>query len=201
MNRLLTRLSGCELNGSLRGAGTGDRKSPTLLPERQENDVRVQHPGIARSLEFLRLNCCQPISVGDLMTVAGLSRRGFLKAFRKHTGHTPGKLLRHQRIEHAKQLLAECDTEVREIAVRCGFRSANSFGIAFRQVTGMAPTKFQGQRWLMDWLDGSEKPSVQRSAKLRIEVETGCHPGASSAVKSAQSRLLAESGKSRQGQA
>ena len=61
------------------------------LPESVKLDFAIGHARIASSLGFLSKNYRKPIGVTDLMKVAGLSRRGFLKAFRKHTGRTPGE--------------------------------------------------------------------------------------------------------------
>jgi len=174
MNRLLTRITGSGLDCFTRGLAVSDRRSAGLIRAWKGSDVVAEHPGIARSLDFLRWNCCRPIGVGDLVVVAGLSRRGFLKAFRKHTGHTPGKVLRHLRIEHAKRLLVEGDIAIEDAAERCGFRRTNSFGIAFRQVTGVAPTKFQRQVWLMRQRSGSDKQSRMEVAAPRIVSGAGC---------------------------
>jgi AraC-like DNA-binding protein len=155
MNKLLVRCNGEGRNGSTHGSGNwGKRKLEGGLRAWSGNDIVVEHRGIARSLNFLRRNCCRPIGVGDLTKVAGLSRRGFLNAFQKHTGHTPGKVLRHLRIEQAKRLLVEQDMELEAIARRCGYRSVNTLWVAFREVTGVAPKKYQRQMWLMRWHEG-----------------------------------------------
>ena len=67
------------------------------------------HAGIARSLQFMAANFTRPIRVTDLDKVAGLSRRGLHKAFRKHTGFGPGQLLRQFRINRARQILEDGD--------------------------------------------------------------------------------------------
>jgi transcriptional regulator GlxA family with amidase domain len=107
--------------------------------------LAANHAGIANCLHFMATNCLHPIKLKDLETVAGLSRRGFQKAFRKHAGLSPGQVLRHLRIEHAKRLLVESDMKLDAIAIRCGYRKANTFCIAFRQVMGMPPKQFQRQ--------------------------------------------------------
>lgn len=106
-------------------------------------DAIIEHAGIARSVRFMARNFHTPIRVADLMVVAGLSRRGFLKSFRKHTGCAPGEWLRRMRIEHAKRLLAGRDVSLVELAAAAGFRKTNSFSVAFKRVTGMAPMKYQ----------------------------------------------------------
>ena len=47
------------------------------------------------------------------------------------------------RLERAKTLLAESDLKMDVLAGLCGYQSANSFCIAFKQATGMAPKQFR----------------------------------------------------------
>lgn len=105
----------------------------------------IEHPGIARSVRYLVKHFRDPIRVTHLTAVAKLSRRGFLKSFRKHTGRAPGEVLRLMRIEHAKRLLVEHDFSLAVVAVASGFRKANSFCVAFRSVTGVPPMEFRRQ--------------------------------------------------------
>jgi len=124
--------------GLCNGSGHVRRPQAIIKP-----DAAIEHAGIARSVRFMVKHFRRPIRVTDLMVVAGLSRRGFLKSFRKHTGCAPGEVLRLMRIEHAKRLLVERDLTLLELAAAVGFRKTNSFCVAFRSVTGHAPMKYQ----------------------------------------------------------
>lgn len=120
------------------------RVAPARLIVRKSSDlVAVNHPGIARSLRFIWEHCHEPIGVGDLAEIAGMSRRGFHKAFVENLGRPPGTELQHIRIELAKRLLLESDEKLESIAERCGYQSSNSLWVAFRQATGTTPKKFQ----------------------------------------------------------
>jgi AraC-like DNA-binding protein len=65
-----------------------------------------------------------------------------------HLGCSPGSILRHARIECAKQILVERDLTLKDIAKRCGYRSENTLCIAFQRATGMAPKQFQRDAWM-----------------------------------------------------
>lgn len=106
----------------------------------------IPHAGIARSLRFLALNFHQSIRVPDLRRRSGLSPRGFIKAFKRHTGFRPSQLLICLRINLAKHLLAEQRLSVTELARACGFRRMNSFVVTFRRETGVAPMRYQRER-------------------------------------------------------
>ena len=73
----------------------------------------------------------------------GMSRRGLHKAFLEHLGRTPGQELQRVRIDHAKRLLAESDNKIEVLAGMCGYRSANSFCVAFKQATGFSPKQYR----------------------------------------------------------
>ena len=107
----------------------------------------IGSPGrtLNESLNFLREKWHEPITVGDLTKVSALSRRGFQKAFQRHTGHSPGRELRRVRIERSKELLASGDYSLNIVAQRCGYRSLNSFWVAFRRATGISPGKYRSR--------------------------------------------------------
>jgi len=47
------------------------------------------------------------------------------------------------RIEQAKLLLAESDDKMEVLARRCGYQSANSFCVAFKQAAGLSPKAYR----------------------------------------------------------
>jgi len=113
------------------------RKSSDLLA--------VNHKGVANSLRFIWEHCHEMIGVEDLVGVAAMSRRGLHKAFMEHLGRTPGQELQRVRIERAKRLLRESGYKLEVLANMCGYQSANSFCIAFKQATGMSPKQYRDQ--------------------------------------------------------
>ena len=111
---------------------------------RQSSDLlAVRHKGVANSLRFIWEHCHQPISVKDLVGVAAMSRRGLHKAFLENLGRTPGQELQRVRIERAKRSLAESTHKIEVLASMCGYQSANSFCVAFKQATGMSPKQYR----------------------------------------------------------
>ena len=99
----------------------------------------------------------------DLVVVAAMSRRGLHKAFMEHLGRTPGQELQRIRIERAKRLLTESDHKMELLASMCGYQSANSFCIAFKQATGMSPRQYRETRSLPD--HGPTKKAVVTAVK------------------------------------
>jgi transcriptional regulator GlxA family with amidase domain len=58
------------------------------------------------------------------------------KAFLENIGRTPGQELQRLRIEKAKRLLAESDHKIEVLATMCGYQSANTFSVAFKNAAG-----------------------------------------------------------------
>jgi LacI family transcriptional regulator len=115
--------------------GVITRKSSDLLA--------VKHKGAANSLRFIWEHFHEPIRVKDLLNVAGMSRRGLHKAFMENIGRTPGQELQRLRMEKAKRLLADSDHKIEVLASMCGYQSANTFSVAFKNATGMTLSRFR----------------------------------------------------------
>ena len=114
-----------------------------LIARKSSDLVAICHQGVARSLRFMLEHYHEAIGVEDLVRVAGMSRRGLHQAFMEHIGRPPGHELHRVRIERAKKLLAESTQKMEVIADSCGYQSANSFWVAFKQTTGMSPKQYR----------------------------------------------------------
>ena len=124
-------------------------KSPIRIPPagviaRKSSDLlALDHPGVAKSLRFIWGHPAGPISIKDLVAVAGMSRRGLHTAFVQEIGRTPGEELQRARIERSKKLLAESEHKIEALAEICGYRSAASFSFAFKNATGRSPKEYR----------------------------------------------------------
>jgi LacI family transcriptional regulator len=116
-----------------------------MIVRKSSDLLAVNHKGVANSLRFIWEHCHEMIGVEDLVGVAAMSRRGLHKAFMEHLGRTPGQELQRVRIERAKRLLRESAYKLEVLANMCGYQSANSFCIAFKQATGMSPKQYREQ--------------------------------------------------------
>jgi len=120
------------------------RIPPVGLIARKSSDLMaVRHAGIARSLRFIWEHCHESIGIEDLMKVSAMSRSGLHQAFLEQIGRPPGHELHRVRIERAKRLLTDANHKMEVVAEMCGYQSANSFWVAFRQATGMSPKQYR----------------------------------------------------------
>lgn len=104
-------------------------------------------PSTLRRLnEYVADNLDRPISLADLSHVTGLSKRHFIRAFAESAGQTPHRYLVSQRIEKAKQLLANSSGSITEIGLAVGFSHAQHFSNKFKAFTGLTPSKYRELR-------------------------------------------------------
>ena len=74
-----------------------------------------------------------------------LSSRRFGELFRQNFNITPNKYIEHQKIEHAKILLASQLFTVEQVAGACGFSDVYYFSKVFKKLTGTVPSKWAQQ--------------------------------------------------------
>jgi AraC-like DNA-binding protein len=103
---------------------------------------------VRRALEFIRAHCCEPLTVGDLCQVTGLSWRSLERAFSQVCGITPKAAITLCRLHRAREALqaAEPGREtVTAVATRCGIAHLGRFPAAYRAVFGEYPSETLGR--------------------------------------------------------
>ena len=98
--------------------------------------LRARDGRVSRAMEWIRLNACTPIDVGDVVSVMGCSRRLANLRFRQATGHTILDEIHARRIDEAKTLLRRPDVPIGDIPSRCGYVRGPCLGILFKRATG-----------------------------------------------------------------
>ncbi len=83
------------------------------------------------------------LSAANLAALVGVSERHLSRLFAEHVGQTPGRLVRHARLEAASRLLADTREPLSTIARQCGFTSAESLRQAFVAGFGIPPSRFR----------------------------------------------------------
>jgi AraC family transcriptional regulator len=95
---------------------------------------------------FIEANLERTIRLNDLAGRAGLSVYHFARAFRVSAGQTPGAFVEQRRLERVKQLIAQSDHPLAEIAVECGFGTQSRLTTTFKRRTGFTPAEFRRGR-------------------------------------------------------
>jgi AraC-like DNA-binding protein len=100
---------------------------------------------VHRALRRIETEYAKGLSVPDLARTAGLSVRGFAKAFKQLQGVTPGRFLSQVRVRESAFLLVNTPLSVEQIAERAGFPNRHYFSRVFKRVTGDSPAHFRAQ--------------------------------------------------------
>jgi AraC family transcriptional regulator len=83
------------------------------------------------------------LKVRDISAAAMLSAFHFSRQFAKSTGMSPHAYLTARRIERAKELLAQTQLPIAEIAVQVGYRTQAHFTGVFVKTVGMTPRRYR----------------------------------------------------------
>jgi AraC-like DNA-binding protein len=97
---------------------------------------------VATALRSMHQNPRRKWTVGELARDAALSRSAFFERFQEVVGTSPVEYLIVWRMALAKRYLREKEASLSEIAEKLGYRTANSFSIAFTRRFGVPPTKY-----------------------------------------------------------
>ena len=73
----------------------------------------------------------------------GMSARHFTRRFQEEVGESPARYVERVRVECARGLLERDDANVRVIAARCGFGTAETMRRAFLRRLGVPPDDYR----------------------------------------------------------
>jgi AraC family transcriptional regulator len=94
-------------------------------------------------LQYIEEHFAHEISLSTLASLAQLSPYHFLRAFKESFGVPPHRYHAQKRIERAKELLADRNLSLLQIAIELGFAEASSFSQAFRKMARMTPSSYR----------------------------------------------------------
>lgn len=141
MLRLIARDHGPELAASVadqlihtapRTEGEAQRIS---IPSR----IGVRHPRLSSVIARMEANLEDPISPAKLATEAGMSMRQLERLFARYLQRTPKQYYMECRLFRARNLLAQTEMPVMEVALACGFTGTSHFSKCYRAQFGTTP--------------------------------------------------------------
>ncbi|MEI8200463.1 MAG: helix-turn-helix domain-containing protein [Eubacteriales bacterium] len=113
-----------------------------LLKKRSNNANHL----VSMAKDYIRSNLHdENLCLDSVSDHIGLSRIYFCKLFHKEEGISFNSFLNQERVDRAKQMLAETNMKVFEISDATGFSNAKYFSYVFKQITGIAPLEYQKQ--------------------------------------------------------
>ncbi len=98
---------------------------------------------IAKSITHIETRYTQPMQLEELVNMAKMSKRSFLRAFESAMGCTPIAYLIQLRVTHAARRLRQTDDSITDIAYGVGFNDSNYFARQFRSHFGVSPREYR----------------------------------------------------------
>ncbi|UGQ46392.1 AraC family transcriptional regulator [Massilia endophytica] len=115
----------------------GERPRPEAIPPKA-----VGMEKLARAKDYIRSNFWRELTVGELATVAGLSRAHLTRAFTAAFHTPPHVYLNAVRIAQAQRLIRN-GMPLAAVAAECGFSDQSHFARRFKGSIGLAPSQWR----------------------------------------------------------
>ncbi|MBA4133845.1 MAG: AraC family transcriptional regulator [Flavobacterium sp.] len=98
---------------------------------------------ISPSIDFIKKNIRESISLKDLSDKACMSTTSFYRYFKRELGMSPIEYILNEKIKHAKKLLSNPNIHVNEVSYASGFEDCNYFIRLFKKYEGVTPKQYQ----------------------------------------------------------
>jgi transcriptional regulator GlxA family with amidase domain len=98
------------------------------------------HDKLVQAAVLMEANTEEPMSLDELATCVGLSRRQLERLFKKHLNCAPTRYYLEIRLRRARELLLQTDMSVLEVTAASGFQSAPHFSKSYRGLFGHPPS-------------------------------------------------------------
>ncbi len=111
--------------------------------DRSQNENSRELLRIGQTITHLEDNYQQNVNLEELVGIADMSKRSFLRAFEAATGCSPIAYLIQIRINRASDLLRNTTQNITNIAYEVGFNDSNYFARQFRSYQGTSPREYR----------------------------------------------------------
>lgn len=112
----------------------------------EEEENRVQEKlgkPMSEAIRYMEKNYTKQISMEDTANAANVSSGYLSKLFKKEMQMGFNEVLTQMRMERSKELLAETNLAVKEIAANVGYPDEKYYSKLFRKTTGIKPTDYR----------------------------------------------------------
>jgi LacI family transcriptional regulator len=127
-------------------------KAPSLLTYLEPRGVVVRKSSdvlatgdrlVAAALCLIRERACTGLSAQDVVAAIPVSRSVLQRRFRQETGRSIQEEIIRTRMNRARQLLAETELPLVEVAERAGFNHQEYLGATFKAQLGKTPLEYR----------------------------------------------------------
>lgn len=100
---------------------------------------------ILKAQKYIEENFEEKLMVSDLASKFAVSRRSFIRRFKKATSNTPLEYIQRVKIEAAKKSLESTPKSISEVMYQVGYNDGKAFRNTFRKYSGLSPLKYRNK--------------------------------------------------------
>lgn len=100
---------------------------------------------IKNAQKYIESNFQEKISVEKLADMFAISRRNFVRRFKKATSNTPLEYIQRVKIEAAKKTLESSSENISEVMFSVGYNDDKAFRNMFKKITGLTPLEYKNK--------------------------------------------------------
>ncbi|HEY5779696.1 MAG TPA: PocR ligand-binding domain-containing protein [Terrimicrobiaceae bacterium] len=102
-----------------------------------------ESPAMTKARQWIAEHCEESVSLAEAARAVSLSAKHFSDMFRKATGIPFVEYVGRVRVEKAKNLLANPQLRISEVAFEVGFQSLSQFNRVFKKIAGQSPKSYR----------------------------------------------------------
>jgi AraC family transcriptional regulator, glycine betaine-responsive activator len=102
--------------------------------------IGVSHESLIKVAQLMEDNIERPLSLDQIATATGLSRRQIERLFKRHLNCVPKRYYLQMRLRRARELLLQTSMPIIDITTACGFQSPPHFSRCYRAQFGCPPS-------------------------------------------------------------
>jgi LacI family transcriptional regulator len=121
-------------------------KPAGLIPRQTTEYFAIEDPLVAQAMRYMRDHCEEALTVSDIADAVHATRRTVERRFRQQLSSSVIHELGVLRVEKARQLLADTDMLIKQVAIATGFRETRRLNEVFRKIEGCLPSEYRS-RW------------------------------------------------------
>ncbi|OIQ66573.1 HTH-type transcriptional regulator CdhR [mine drainage metagenome] len=106
--------------------------------QRKHNDDDV-----LKAQTYIEENHHLPLTIDDIAARANMSKRNFIRRFKKATKNTPFEYLQRVKIEAAKKALEKGSQSINLLMYDAGYNDIKTFREVFKKITGLTPQDYR----------------------------------------------------------
>lgn len=112
-------------------------------PESSAQAGRRRGTKISNILDYIQMHFTERLTIEQLSSIFGISRRHFIRLFRHSTGMGFSDYIQLRRVEYACRLLLESDDKIAYIARCIGYNDSAHFSQVFQKLIGTSPNNYR----------------------------------------------------------